>query len=148
MSLFITISSSLLLIYVFIIIWMLFFFNMFIEIYKMLLFSKNSEIFLISYLSDRNLYVIIKKSWTLSSVGQSIRLITGRSMVRVHQGPPFLFAGMAELADALDLGSSVPDVQVQLLLPAPIDINSVLIENNKLLTSNSQLFVQNINFHI
>ena len=26
---------------------------------------------------------------------------------------------MAELADALDLGSSVPDVQVQVLLPAP-----------------------------
>ncbi len=25
---------------------------------------------------------------------------------------------MAELADALDLGSSVPDVQVQVLLPA------------------------------
>jgi hypothetical protein len=69
MSLFITISSSLLLIYVFIIIWMLFFFNTFIEIYKMLLFSKNSEIFLIFYLSDINLYVIIKKSWTLSSVG-------------------------------------------------------------------------------
>ena len=41
-------------------------------------------------------------------------------MVRVHQGPPFLFAGMAELADALDLGSSVIDVQVQLLLPAPL----------------------------
>ena len=28
------------------------------------------------------------------------------------------YAGMAELADALDLGSSVPDVQVQVLLPA------------------------------
>ena len=28
-------------------------------------------------------------------------------------------AGVAELADALDLGSSVPDVQVQLLSPAP-----------------------------
>ena len=27
---------------------------------------------------------------------------------------------MAELADALDLGSSVPDVQVQLLLLAPV----------------------------
>ena len=27
---------------------------------------------------------------------------------------------MAELADALDLGSSVLDVQVQLLLPAPL----------------------------
>ena len=43
-------------------------------------------------------------------------------MVRVHQGPPFLFAGMAELEDALDLGSSVIDVQVQLLLPAPLKI--------------------------
>ena len=28
------------------------------------------------------------------------------------------YAGMAELADALDLGSSVHDVQVQVLLPA------------------------------
>ena len=27
------------------------------------------------------------------------------------------FAGVAELADALDLGSSVPDVQVQVLSP-------------------------------
>ena len=30
------------------------------------------------------------------------------------------FAGMAELADAPDLGSGVPDVQVQVLLPAVI----------------------------
>ncbi len=30
------------------------------------------------------------------------------------------FAGVAELADALDLGSSVPDVQVQVLSPARI----------------------------
>ena len=29
------------------------------------------------------------------------------------------FAGMAELADALDLGSSISDVQVQVLLPVP-----------------------------
>lgn len=29
-----------------------------------------------------------------------------------------VFAGMAELADALDLGSSVNDVQVQVLSPA------------------------------
>ena len=28
-------------------------------------------------------------------------------------------AGVAELADALDLGSSVPDVKVQVLSPAP-----------------------------
>ena len=30
------------------------------------------------------------KSWTLSSVGQSIRLITGGSQVRVLQGPPLI----------------------------------------------------------
>ena len=30
------------------------------------------------------------------------------------------YAGMAELADAPDLGSGVPDVQVQVLLPAVI----------------------------
>ena len=32
-----------------------------------------------------------------------------------------VFAGMAELADAPDLGSGVPDVQVQVLLPAPAE---------------------------
>ena len=32
---------------------------------------------------------------------------------------PFFFAGVAELADAPDLGSGVPDVQVQVLSPAP-----------------------------
>ncbi len=31
----------------------------------------------------------------------------------------YRFAGMAELADAPDLGSGVFDVQVQVLLPAP-----------------------------
>ena len=30
-----------------------------------------------------------------------------------------IYAGMAELADALDLGSSVPDVRVQVSLSAP-----------------------------
>ena len=30
-----------------------------------------------------------------------------------------IYAGMAELADAPDLGSGVSDVQVQVLLPAP-----------------------------
>ena len=32
----------------------------------------------------------------------------------------FLYADVAELADALDLGSSVPDVQVQVLSPAVV----------------------------
>ena len=31
----------------------------------------------------------------------------------------FILAGMAELADAPDLGSGISDVQVQVLLPAP-----------------------------
>ena len=30
-----------------------------------------------------------------------------------------IYAGVAELADALDLGSSISDVQVQFLSPAP-----------------------------
>ncbi len=33
-----------------------------------------------------------------------------------------ILAGMAELADALDLGSSVIDVGVQVLFPAPVII--------------------------
>ena len=36
------------------------------------------------------------------------------NIIKFHQ----LSAGVAELADALDLGSSVPDVQVQVLSPA------------------------------
>ena len=39
------------------------------------------------------------------------------------------YAGVAELADALDLGSSVPDVQVQLLSPAPT--KNALLSNDK-----------------
>ncbi len=34
------------------------------------------------------------------------------------------FAGVAELADALDLGSSVTHVQVQVLSPAPKILNA------------------------
>ena len=37
------------------------------------------------------------------------------------------YAGVAELADALDLGSSVFDVQVQVLSPAPKPENPNLI---------------------
>ena len=37
------------------------------------------------------------------------------------------YAGVAELADALDLGSSVFDVQVQVLSPAPKHENPNLI---------------------
>ncbi len=41
------------------------------------------------------------------------------NIIKFHQ----LSAGVAELADALDLGSSVPDVQVQVLSPAPDNDN-------------------------
>ncbi len=41
-----------------------------------------------------------------------------------------LSAGMAELADALDLGSSVHDVQVQVLLPALIKKNGKSIKKS------------------
>ena len=37
------------------------------------------------------------------------------------------FAGVAELADALDLGSSVPDVQVQVLSPAVVVKSRILL---------------------
>ena len=39
---------------------------------------------------------------------------------RILRDHIYCFAGVAELADALDLGSSVPDVQVQVLSPASI----------------------------
>ena len=39
----------------------------------------------------------------------------------------YKYAGVAELADALDLGSSVFDVQVQVLSPAPKHSNPNLL---------------------
>ena len=42
------------------------------------------------------------------------RLLKNRFLAIIY----FVQAGMAELADALDLGSSVPDVQVQVLSSA------------------------------
>ena len=43
------------------------------------------------------------------------------------------FAGVAELADALDLGSSVPDVQVQVLSPAVVFKKSNLVKDSAFL---------------
>ena len=51
---------------------------------------------------------------------QTVNLPSQTSMVRIHPCPPSS-AGMAELADALDSGSSESNfMQVQVLLPAPI----------------------------
>ena len=53
---------------------------------------------------------------------QTVNLPSQTSMVRIHPRPPFFlsFAGMAELADALDSGSSESNfMQVQVLFPAP-----------------------------
>ena len=51
---------------------------------------------------------------------QSTRLLIVLSQVQIlYDAPSFIYAGMAELADALDLGSSVPDVRVQVSLFAP-----------------------------
>ena len=50
---------------------------------------------------------------------QTVNLPSQTSMVRIHPCPPFI-AGMAELADALDSGSSESNfMQVQVLFPAP-----------------------------
>ena len=54
---------------------------------------------------------------------QTVNLPSQTSMVRIHPCPPF-FAGMAELADALDSGSSESNfMQVQVLFPAPSQYN-------------------------
>ena len=53
---------------------------------------------------------------------QTVNLPSQTSMVRIHPCPPFFLslAGMAELADALDSGSSESNfMQVQVLFPAP-----------------------------
>ena len=60
---------------------------------------------------------IFSTTLAFSSVGQSSRLITGSSTVRIREGQPS--ARMAELADALDLGSSALCVRVQVSLRAP-----------------------------
>ena len=58
---------------------------------------------------------------------QTVNLPSQTSMVRIHPCPPF-FAGMAELADALDSGSSESNfMQVQVLFPAPNQYNPNLI---------------------
>ena len=50
---------------------------------------------------------------------QTVNLPSQTSMVRIHPCPPSS-AGMAELADALDSGSSESNfMKVQVLLPAP-----------------------------
>ena len=50
---------------------------------------------------------------------QTVNLPSPTSMVRIHPCPPSS-AGMAELADALDSGSSESNfMQVQVLFPAP-----------------------------
>ena len=50
---------------------------------------------------------------------QTVNLPSQTSMVRIHPCPPSS-AGMAELADALDSGSSESNfMQVQVLFPAP-----------------------------
>ena len=50
------------------------------------------------------------------------------SVVRIHPLPPTYFARMAELADALDSGSSVrKDVEVQVLSTAPLDIKDLRV---------------------
>ena len=57
---------------------------------------------------------------------QTVNLPSQTSMVRIHPRPPFFlsFAGMAELADALDSGSSESNfMQVQVLFPAPNQYN-------------------------
>ena len=56
---------------------------------------------------------------------QTVNLPSQTSMVRIHPRPPFsFFAGMAELADALDSGSSESNfMQVQVLFPAPKKYN-------------------------
>ena len=51
---------------------------------------------------------------------QTVNLPSQTSMVRIHPCPPYFSAGMAELADALDSGSSESNfMQVQVLFPAP-----------------------------
>ena len=59
------------------------------------------------------------QSDTCSKCGEEVLkelIISGR--LQQFEADNFISAGMAELADAPDLGSGVPDVQVQVLLPA------------------------------
>ena len=69
---------------------------------------------------------------------QTVNLPSPTSMVRIHPCPPFS-AGMAELADALDSGSSESNfMQVQVLFPAPIKRRSS--EDGRLLIINRMMY--------
>ena len=58
---------------------------------------------------------------------QTVNLPSQTSMVRIHPCPPSS-AGMAELADALDSGSSESNfMQVQVLFPAPSDHQKMVV---------------------
>ena len=65
-----------------------------------------------------------------------------------HDMIVLIYAGVAELADALDLGSSVPDVQVQVLSPAPkyplnqVGFRGFLFLNNTLYNTLILIFVR------
>ena len=55
--------------------------------------------------------------------GQTVNLLSLISMVRIHLPPPIIYnAGVAELADALDLGSSAYGVGVRLPSSAPTEM--------------------------
>lgn len=49
-------------------------------------------------------------------------LTEGVKIIIIILASRLVHAGVAELADALDLGSSVYDVKVQVLSPAPSDL--------------------------
>ena len=53
--------------------------------------------------------------------GQTVNLLASLSVVRIHHPPPEkIIADVAELADALDLGSSAFGVGVRLPSSAPL----------------------------
>jgi hypothetical protein len=69
------------------------------------------------------------------------------SLVRVQYGSPLIkYAGVAELADALDLGSSAFGVGVRLPSPAPHADVAQLVEHNlaKVGVASSSLVVRSI----
>ena len=50
------------------------------------------------------IYIYLKREWAYSSVGQSARLISVRSVVQIYLGPPFWGYSSAGRAPALQAG--------------------------------------------
>ena len=61
----------------------------------------------------------MKRNYSMFKSGNISNISSDWKVIEADDFSVFIFAGVAELADALDLGSSALGMQVQFLSPAP-----------------------------